>query len=448
MKINFKKQSELEGQLTINISEEDYKSTYQQKLKDYGKKVNLKGYRPGKVPTSVVQRMAGPSILSEEIFGLVDKEINNYVKEENLNLVGRPLPADSEAQKNFNWSTQKEFDFVYDLATVPPFEVNISKKLKFNEHTIKADADKIQEVHESMLKRFGSNEQVDAAEAGDVVKGEVKALEGDYTNTLNLWLEKLKATQAKTFIGKKVGDVVKFDLQKLFSKDATLVGQFLGVSKEEGAETTGEYEFTIASITRYTDADVDQAYYDKVFGEGKVSTEAEYNDEISKNVTSGYAPNVEYMLFKDMRTKLLDETKVEFSNDFLKRWILEANKDATIEAIEKDFDKYVDEFKWSLVRNKIVADNKIEATYEAVKQDAFNKIVSQYLGGQQVTEEMKETFNGFVDKYLQEENGKNYYSHYENVLAGKVMDYLKENVSLKQTEVSTKEFEQLVEKSL
>ena len=127
---------------------------------------------------------------------------------------------------------------------------------------------------------------------------------------------------------------------------------------------------------------------------------------------------------------------------------MEANKEAILEDVEKDIVKYTDEFKWSLVRNKIVADNKIEVAYEAVKQDAFNKIVSQYLGGQQVTEEMKETFNGFVDKYLQEENGKNYYNHYENVLAGKVMDYLKENVSLKQKDVTTKEFEKLVEKSL
>lgn len=448
MEINFQKTSELEGQLTIKISEQDYKSTYNQKLKDYGKKVNLKGYRPGKVPTSVVERMAGPSILSEEIFGAVDKEINNYIKENDLNLVGKPLPAESEKNKEINWTAQKDFEFIYDIATVPAFEVNISKKLSFNEYTIKADAEKIQEVHESMLKRYGTSQPMEVVEAGNVVKGDVKAIDGEYENAINLWLEKLKPAQAKTFIGKKVDDVVSFDIQKLFSKDAMLIGQFLGISKEDAEKTSGEYEMKITNITQYVDAEINQAYYDKLFGEGKITSEEEYNAEISKNVTSGYAPNVEYMLFKDMRTKLLEKTDVEFSKPFLKRWILEANKEAVLKDVEKDLDKYADEFKWSLIRNQIVSDNKIEVTYEAVKQDAFNKIVSQYLGGQQVTEEMKETFNGFVDKYLQEENGKNYYNHYENVLAGKVIDYLKENVSLKQKEVTTKEFEKLVEKSL
>jgi len=185
-----------------------------------------------------------------------------------------------------------------------------------------------------------------------------------------------------------------------------------------------------------------------VFGEGKVNNREEYEAEIAKNVTAGYTPNVEYMLFKDIRSELIKNADVSISVDFMKRWMLEANKEAKLEDIEKDLDKYEDEFKWSLIREKIVVDNKIEVSYEEVKKDAHNRLLQQYFGGQEIGEEMQETFKGFVDKYLQEENGKNYMNHYEGVIAGKVMDYLKENVTLATQDVSAKEFEALVEKSL
>ena len=154
------------------------------------------------------------------------------------------------------------------------------------------------------------------------------------------------------------------------------------------------------------------------------------------------------MLFKDIRTKLVEKTPIEFSEDFFKRWMLEANKDAKLEDIEKDIEKYSEELKWSLIRNQLVQEHKLEASFEEVKGDAYKALVNQYLGGQEVGEEMRETFEGFVDKYLQEENGKHYYSHYENILATKVMDVLKEKVTLKEKEVTTEEFEKLVEKSL
>lgn len=448
MEINLTTPSKVEGKLSIKIAESDYKDAYNTKLKDQAKKANLKGYRPGKVPVGVIKQMAGPSILVEEVFSIVDKEINEYIKEKNLNIIGRPIPSEGEAQKNIDWKSQKDFEFEYDLGLVPDFDLSISKKLSFSQYSVKADDDKIQEVHESMLKRFGESESVETVEKADVVKGEVKALDGDFNEKLNLWLEKLKATQVKTFVGKKKGDVVTFDIQKIFSKDEALVAQFVGISKEEAKELSGEYEMTIESITRYKDAEVNQEFYDKVFGEGKVKTDEEYRQEIGKNVTSGYTPNVEYMLFKDMRDKLISSTDISFSTDFMKRWMLEANKEASLADIEKDLTQYEDEFKWSLIRDRIVSENKIEVGYEEVRKDAYNRLLSQYFGGQQIGEEMQETFNGFVAKYLQEENGKNYMSHYENVTAGKVMDYLKANVTLKQKEVTPKEFEALVEKSL
>lgn len=448
MELNFQKQSELEGKIVIKISEADYKDAYQNKLKEQAKKISLKGFRPGKVPMSVVQKMAGASVLADQIFALIDREINAYIKDNKLSLVGRPLPAESEKSKLIDWNVQKDFEFTYDIATVPAFDLNISKKLSFSNYQIVADEDKVKEVHESMLKRFGTHDQVEIVESNDLVKGNVKELGSDEDLKLNLWLEKLKSTSQKAFIGKKVKDIVSFDVQTLFDKDSALIAQFFGISKDEAASKEGEYEFEIISITRYTDAEVNQEYYDKIFGEGKVTDEAAYKAEISKNVTGGYAPNIEYLLFKEMRTEILKNNPIDISETFLKRWIFEANPEAKGEEVEKDFDKYVEEYKWSLVRNKIVEDNKIEVSYEEVKNDAFNRVVRQYLGGAEVNDEMKETFKGFIDKYLAEENGKNYYSHLENVLSSKVMDFLKENVTLKSQEVTTGEFEKIVEKSL
>ncbi len=448
MAVTFQKQSDLEGQLFIKISEADYKESYTKRLAEQSKKINVKGFRAGKVPTSVLEKMAGPKILSEEVFGLLEINLSKFIAENKLTLVGRPLPAASEVDKKIDFSSQREFNFTYDIATVPDFEVSVSKKLSFNNYKLVADGDKIKEVHESMIKRFGTHEQMETIGSGDLVKGNVKALDSLEDKSVNLWTEKLSATQQQAFIGKGIKEVITFDINELFDSNATLIAQFFAISKEEAAKLSGVYEFEIISITKYTDAEVNQEYYDKVFGPNTVTSDEQYKSEISKNVTSGYAPNVEYLLFKEMRDELLKETKISISESFLKRWILEANQEATLEAIEKDLQKYVDEYKWSLIRNKIISDNNLVASYEEVKIDAFNKVVRQYLGGNEVTEEMKETFNSFIDKYLREEKGKNYYNHYDSVLASKVIDFLKENVSLTEKEVSTAEFEAIVEKSI
>jgi len=448
MGVSFQKQSAIEGQLVIKVGETDFNAAYQNKLKEYAKKANFKGFRPGKVPVSVVQRMVGQSLKAEEIFKVVEKEINDYIKDNELTLVGRPLPAETEADKKIDWNEQKDFEFTYDIATVPSFGVAVSKKLSFTNYKIVPSQEKITEIHESMVKRYGSQEHVEEVGASDVVKGNVKKVASEEEDKLNLWLEKLKAAAQKEFIGKKIKDVVRFDVQKLFAKDEALIAQFFGVSKEEAKEINGEYDFEITSITRYNDAEVNQEYYDKLFGPDKVSTDKEYKAEIANNVSGSYASNAEYLLFSEIRKQLLAESKVEISENFLKRWIMEANPEAKLDEIEKDIAKYVDEYKWSLIRNKIIDDNKLEASVEEVKNDAFNKVVRQYMGGAEINDEMRTMFGSYIDKYLKEENGKNYMAHLENVLASKVMDYLKENVSLKEAEVSTEEFEKIVEKTL
>lgn len=448
MDINFKTPSKTQGLLSIKIAEADYAADYKAGLKEYAKKATFKGFRPGKVPSSVIKNMAGPSLLADQVFKMMDKEINKYLKDNKINMIGRPLPTQADQLKEIDWKTEKDFEFEYEIGLVPEFSVSISKKLAFNKYEIEADAQKIKEVHESLLKRFGESEVAKEVQTGVVINGELKELNGEYTNTVNLWLEKLKEDQAQPLKGKTVGDVLTFDIQTLFSQNAVLIGQFVGVSTSQAAETKGEYTFEIKKITKFKDAQENQEFYDKVFGPGKVSNPEEYNQELSKNISAGFGPNVEYMLFKDVRQKLIAESDVEFSEEFMKKWMVSANKDATIQDIEKDLDKYVEEFKWSLIRDKIVQENGIEASYDEVKKDGKAKLIQQYFGGQNIGQEMEETMNGFVDKYLQEDNGKNYMNHYENVLAGKVMDYLKQNVTLTEQKVSPSEFEELVEKSL
>jgi trigger factor len=448
MGVNFQKQSALEGQLVVKVSEADFKDSYQKKLKEYAKKASIKGFRPGKVPVPVVQKMVGQSLKAEEVFKIVENEINGYIDSNKLLLVGRPLPAEAENDKTIDWNSQTDFEFTYDIATVPSFGVSVSKKLSFTDYKVVPNDDKIKEIHESMLKRYGSHEHVEEAASNDLIKGNLQKVGSEEDNKLNLWLEKLKTAQQKEFIGKKVKDIVKFDIQKLFSNDEVLIGQFLGISKEEAKEVSGEYEFEITSITRYTDAEVNQEYYDKVFGEGKVNSDKEYKAEIANNVAQSYSQNVEYFLFSEIRKQILKDSKVEISDNFLKRWILEANAEAKLDEIEKDLTKYSDEYKWSLIRNKIIDDNKLEATMDEVKNDAFNRVIRQYMGGSEINDEMRQMFGSYIDKYLKEENGKNYMAHLENVLAGKVMDFLKQNVTLTQKEVSTDEFEKIIEKSL
>lgn len=447
MQVTLDKKSDTLASILVNLEEGDYAAQYNQRLKEYSKQANIKGFRPGKIPTSVVKNMVGDSLLADEVFKLLSETINNYIKENDLSIIGEPLPNKKEDNREIDWKTAKNFDFTYDIGIIPAFKYDISEKQKFTKHEVEVEDATLEETLTGLLKQHGAPTEVEAVGADDFLSGTIlkDGEEGEGVST-GLPLNKVAQKEQKQFIGKKIGDTVTFDVRKAFEGDDH-IGHVVGVSKEEAASVKGKYAFTVSKITRTSDAEYSQELFDKVLGPGVVSSEQEFKDKVREILTQNLNNDSRSILFKDIQTAIAKDTKLEVSEDFFKRWLLESNKGALEEEeLQKNYDKYEAELKWTLIRNKIADDNELKVEDNEVRQVAVEQLRMQYLGGMEIGPEMEETFNNFVNKYLQEDKGKNYLQIFEQVLLQKVLTLIEEKVTIKGKKIKSEAFKKIVDK--
>lgn len=428
--------------LTVNVAEGDYKTQFDSKIKEYSKQVNIKGFRPGKVPASVVKRMAGESLLADVVFKLLSDSVNEYIKSNDIQLIGEPLPTQSEEPIDFK--SQKEFKFTYDLGVIPEYTLEFSDKLKFDKFVIEIDDKTLEETIDGLKKQFSGSETPEEVGTEGLIAGEITV--GGETKTISIDLVNLLKKEATKFTGKKVNDELTFDIDKIFKKDGK--STILGISKEEIEALAGEVTFKITSISIEKEAELNQEFFDKVLGPGKVTNEEEFLTELKVILTANYNRDADAYLFNTVREALVDNTAIDLSKEFLLRWILESNREAKLnkEDVEKDMDNYLKEFKWSIIKGKIATDANIKVEQDEVKAKALEGIKAQFFGGADVPAEMDEQLLGYVDKYLQEDNNKNYYNTFEQVLAEKLFDHIKTVVTVSDKAIKADDFKKEIAK--
>lgn len=431
------------SRLKINITEEDYKPKVSEKLKEYSKKANIKGFRPGKVPQGLIQKMYGKSILVDEINHIISHSINDYIKNEKLNVVGDPMPAEENNQ--IDWDNQKEFEFRFKLGVVPKFTVDLSK-LKETKYSIKIDDKIVNETLDNLKDQFGEMEEVESVEDEDFLTGDIKDESGDSSKEdAMLSVDKLSTTGKKAFKGKKAGEEVTFDIQKAFI-DAAAIGVTTGHSKEEAEQLSGKYSFTIKTIKRKKPAEINQEFYDRVFGKDAVKSDEEFMGKLKDTIAENYSRETDMMLDRDIQNQLVANTDMEIPDDFLKDWLLKANEGKfDKETIDAQYDQFKNDLKWNLIRNEIVEKNDLKAEHEDIMAKAKEGILQQF-GNMPMNPEMDEMLNKVADNYLKQDNGKAYMQTFEAVLLDKVIAYLKENVEIKEKEVTLDEFKKVIEK--
>lgn len=445
MEITLNKKDETFGSLSVQLVEGDYKDRVNKKIKEFGLKAKIKGFRPGKVPAAVVMQMAGDSIVAEEVYAVLSETIQNYIKENDIQTIGDPIPSEGEDQKSVDWKKDKTFSFNYDLGLIPEFKSEINGRFKFDYLKIKVDEAQINEAHENLAKQHAKQDEVDSVEANDFVYGEVKKVgaEGEGHETL-LLTERIVKDSIGDFVGKSAGDVVTFNPKKAFEEEK-YVGYFLGVEEGEALDAIeGDYEYKITKITRQAAPELNQEFFDLAVGAGKASNEEEYRAQLAELIAKNYERDADAHLYFAIQEKMIDKSNLEISEDFAKRWISLNNKEITPEKLEEDFDKYKRELKWSIIKNKLVVDNDIKVEDEDVKAKASEMLQAQYFGGQSVPEEMAPMFENFVDNYLKEGNGRNYYGVIEQVIADKLFIFFKEKVGLNEKEVTVEEFQKIL----
>lgn len=444
MDIILNKKTTTNASIKVTVNEADYQSKVAEKLKDYSRKAQIKGFRPGKVPPTLIKKMYGKSIMVDEINHLLSDSINKYIKEKELPIVGEPLP-DNENQQNIDWDNQKAFEFVYNVGLHSDFNYDLKKLDPQVKYVIKADDKEVNETIERIQAQSGKMDSVETSEKGDFIYGDLKAKDSDAIQSITLPTNKVEDGELKKFLGLKKEKTVSFDIKKIFGGDNTLVATFLGIPKEDAEKLEGSYELTVTDIKRTVSEELNQEFFDKVFGKDTVKSEDEFRAKVKETLETNFNAESDSLLTRNIYEALIDTTEIELPVEFIKDYLYILNQGKfDKEKIEKDYDLYSKEIKWGLIRNKIIKELNYKVTDNELRDEA-RKIMTnqlmQYGGGN--FPEMGDLLNTLADNYLKQDNGKNINGLVENILFTKTIDFIKDKVTIKEKEVSKEEFTKL-----
>jgi len=441
----------LTAQLKISLTKDDYLPEYEKALKEQRKKISAPGFRPGNYPMGLVKKQYGKYILAEELNKMVSQKLSDYFKDNNLEILGDPMP--SENQQPLDFDKQEEFEFCFDIAPSPEVNISVSEKNKFNLYKIKVEDDLIDKQIEQYKNRYGSRISVESVEGSEVLRGDFNQVddsgsivsEGVSKTNGSILLSNLKDKDSvNLFIGKKNKDEIIFNPLKAVENE-TEVASMLAISKDEKEKLKSDYKFTISDIIRFNKAEVNQDLFDKIFGKDIIKSEQEFKDKIKSDIEIRFLENSNYKLFTDVRKKLIELTDITLPENFLKRWLTEINRDKDIkpETIDNEFPLFLEDMKWQLIRNKISKEQNIEITKEEIAEEAKKFARSQFenYGYFNAPEEEiskwaaeilknKEQINNLVQKIVDE----------------KVIEWVKGNVKIVEKEISLEEFNKMFEK--
>ena len=443
MNIQYQKTDNVNAILTVSLGEADYSPKYKEKLKEYGKKVQLKGFRPGHVPASVVEKMYGTNIKVEQINSLLSESVLGYIRENKLNIIGEPLPKLKSA---VDWHAQKDFEFEYEVGLVPEFDPQINNDRKFESLRINVTQEVIKETTENLRKQFGVNVEADIVSEEDYITGNLKALDGSFEKSTMIPLNKISESELPRFLGKVINDKIVFDIRKAFNNDSAYIAHASGATKDQAETMNGDFELSVEKIHHQALADYNQEFYDKVFGKDEVNNFEEFNIKLKEDIERNYQTETQEFLKGNVYRSLVQSVNIELPVDFLKRWMLVKNPDkVTPQTIDKDFGPFLDGLKWNLIQGKIADEAGLQVDQEEVMARAKNMYLG-YFGQMQPTPEIEDVVNKMVEKYLTEENGKNFNKLAEQIEFEKTLEYIVSKVSVSERQVSVDEFREIVSK--
>ena len=435
--------------VTLSIEKADYTEKVDKKLRDARKKANIPGFRPGMVPAGLIKKMYGKQMVAEEINKMVSDSLYNYIRENNVNLLGEPLPNLTE-QKEIDFDHQEDFEFVFDLGIAPEFEVELTKKDKVKIYTITVSDEMIDNQLKSYTGRYGKYIQEEVVEEKDMLKGELLEMADGKVNESGLKVQDATLTaaymkddaQKALFVGAKKGDVVTFNPTKAFENE-TEISSMLKISKDAAKTIDADFQLKIESITRYHESEIDQELFDKVYGEGKINSIEEFRAKIKEDIQQNLSADSEYKFGIDAQKMLVEKyDKLVFPDAFLKRWVLSSNENITPETLEEDFPKMIENLKWQLIKNKLekTSDLKVEtADIEAYARKMAKAQFAQY-GMIGMDDEM--IANYAKDMMKKEETVR---SIAEKVAEEKILAVIKDAVKLEDKEITIEEFNKMFE---
>jgi trigger factor len=424
----------LNAVVTVSVSKSDYADKVQGVLADYRKNAAIPGFRKGAVPMSLIQKQYGKAVLLDEVNKLLQDSLNNYLVEEKLDVLGNPLPKMTE---DFNWDAE-DFTFEFELGLAPEFSVDLSAKNSVVNYTIIADDKMLDEQIERIQKQYGKLVGKDKVEEGDDVNGTFVNEENNINNTVSFSLTEIKAKKsAKAFVGKKVGDVVTVSTKDLFEDDHKLM-DYLKVDHDLVHGLDIEVAFTIEGITTTEKAELNQELFDKLFGEGNVTSVEEVKAKIKEDAEKQFSQQADQKYLNDVTEFLISNTKFDLPAEFLVKWLQTAGETPmTEEQAQEEFAKSESGLRYQLIESKIITENGLQITFEDLKAFASELIKKQMAQFGQLNP-TQEDVDGIVARVLSNQDEVKRLS--EQMMSEKMIALFKEKVKTKSKEVSYEQF--------
>jgi trigger factor len=448
MSVSFQNIDKVSGLLTVKLGKADYAEKVEKGLKSLRQKVQMPGFRKGMVPMSLVKKMYEKSVLAEEVNKILSDTVYNYIKENNVDILGEPLP--NEKQPEVDFETAEEFEFVFDIALAPEFEVAVSADDKVNYYNIEVSDEMVNTQVQMYASRTGKQEKVEAYEEGDILKGLIAELDengntkegGVQVESAILMPKFLKNDEQKAiFANAKVNDVLVFNPATAYEGAEAEMASLLKITKEQAAELKSNFSFQVEEISRFVPGELNQELFDQVLGEGVAKSEDEFRAKIKEGIQSQLVGDSDYKFMVDARQMLTEKVgKLEFPDALLKRVMLVNNQEKGEEFVNENYEGSIKELTWHLIKEKLVKANDIKVEQSDIVEEAKKTTKAQFAqyGMMSVPEEV-------IENYAKEMLKKK--EAVENLLNRAVEDKLaaalKSQVTLENKTVSVEEFNKL-----
>ena len=449
MKISFENSDKVNGLLTLTVEEADYKENVEKTLKDYRKKANIPGFRQGMAPMGMIKRQFGTYVKVDEINKVLGEQMYKYIQDNNIQMLGEPLPSDKQTPVDVEGDGP--YTFMFDIAVAPEFNVELTGKDKIDYYTIAVDDKTIDQQVDMYASRSGHYDKVETYQANDMLKGDLRELdengntkEGGITvEAAVLMPEYIKVEdQKKLFEGAKLGDVITFNPRKAYPESDIEISSLLKIKKEEAADVTADFTYQITEISRYTKAEVNQELFDQVYGKDVVKDEKEFREKIADNLKAQFAVDSDFKFIQDVRKYVEDKIgTLTYPDALLKRIMLNNNKDKGQEFVDKNYDKSIKELTWHLAKEQLVKANNIKIEDADVKEAAKEAARAQFAqyGMNNIPDE-------YIDNYATDMLKKKEYvdSLVDRSIDRKLTEVLKGVVKLNEKTATLEEFNKMM----
>lgn len=447
MNITQEKVNDLNAIVKVTLSPEDYAPKFEKAIKEQAKKAQLPGFRKGMVPVGHIKRMYGKAILVEEVNTMLNDGISKYLTDNNVEILGQPLP-DVKDDAEYKWDNTDTFVFNYELGLAPAVDVDVTSKDKFTKYAVKADAETLASRIKNIRKSYGKMTNPEVAEEGDVLYADLvqlatdgQLLEGGITSTGSIRLD-LVTDKAilKTLVGLKKDDTVELEVAKALDNNAANVAKLLNISEQDAAELQSNFKVTVKNVNRLEEADLNQEFYDKLFGAGTVTDEAGFQAKIKEEIEGMFAQDADRKLQNDIYEQLIGQTKMELPDEFLRKWLKATNEKLSDAELEEGYTDFAKNLKWTLIENKFIKENDIKIEYKDVFETAKQRLDAQFrmYSPQALPEDQLAQYTA---TFLQQKENAN--RIFEEVKAAKVFEHIQSVATLETKEIAYNKFVEL-----